>query len=174
VLVPTPEFDPDILPRVVQFNDQPVAFEKIQSAGGEGTNRWFHVEAAHSHRRAAVRALFETQGLKVSRVIQVRFADQELPRGLPRGKHQALSDQEVARLYESAELTQPVVERVAVRAPRRAADRRKAPKPTSRPAARERNERKPDSGTTKKSTKPRSASPARGGRKPTGSRRSGR
>lgn len=175
VLVPTPEFDPDILPRVVQYNDQPVAFEKIQPAGGEGTNRWFHVEAAHSHRRAAVRALFETQGLKVSRVIQVRFAGLDLPRGLPRGKHQALSDQQVAQLYESAELALPVAERAAVRAPRRAADRqqRKSPKPSSRSVARERDDRRSDAQADKRA-KPRSAASPRAGRKPTGSRRSGR
>jgi len=142
VLVPTPEFDPATLPRLVQFNDQPVAFESIEAAGGEGTNRWFRVEAAHAHRRAAVRALFETQGLKVSRVIQVKFADIELPRGLPRGKHQALPDTDVARLYEFAELSQPVEERRPSRAPRKAADRQKKTRKVSasgqRPADRQR------------------------------------
>lgn len=125
VLVPEPEFDPETLPLIVQFNDQPVTFESIEPAGGEGTNRWFRVEAAHSHRRAAVRALFETHGLKVSRVIQVKFADIELPRDLPRGKHKALSDQQVARLYEYAELLQPVAAPPPRRAPRRAADRQR-------------------------------------------------
>lgn len=137
VLVPTPDFDPSTLPRIVQFNDQPVAFESIEPAGGEGTNRWFRVEAAHSHRRAAARALFETQGLKVSRVIQVKFADLELPRDLARGKHQALSDSDVARLYEVAELAQPVPERRPTRAPRRAADRQRKPVRRSAPAPRE-------------------------------------
>jgi 23S rRNA pseudouridine2605 synthase len=107
VLVPTPEFDPATISRVVRFDDQTVEFESIEPAGGEGTNRWFRVEAAHAHRRAAVRALFEISGLKVSRVIQVKFADIELPRDLPRGKHRVLADAQVERLYEFAGLRQP-------------------------------------------------------------------
>jgi len=107
VLVPTPEFDPKTLPQSVRFDEQTVEFASIEPAGGEGTNRWFRVDAAHAHRRAAVRALFETHGFKVSRVTQVRFADIELPRDLPRGKHRVLSDAQVERLYELAELEQP-------------------------------------------------------------------
>lgn len=168
VLVPAPEFDPRSLPRMVQFNDQPVQFESITAAGGEGTNRWFRVDAPHAHRRAAVRALFETQGLKVSRVIQVRFADIELPRELPRGKHQPLSEAQIERLYELAELDRPVAERLPARAPRRAADRQR--KPAKRRAAPERS-----------SKPPRPGRPDRGGqggnrvdRTPTGRRKSGR
>ena len=127
VLVPTPEFDIETLPHKVQFNEQSVSFERIEPAGGEGTNRWFRVEAAHSHRRAAVRALFETHGLKVSRVIQVQYANLELPRELPRGKHQALSELQMAQLYELAGIEQLEVERPRARAPRRAADRQRKP-----------------------------------------------
>ncbi len=127
VLVPTAEFDIDSLPTRVQFNDQPVSFERIFPAGGEGTNRWFRVEAAHSHRRAAVRALFETHGLTVSRVIQVKYANLELSRELPRGKHQALSPLQVEALYELAGLELPKVEQAPRRAPRKAADRQRKP-----------------------------------------------
>src|SRR5690349_2136141 len=70
VLVPTPDYDVESIPRVVQYDDETIEFESIESAGGEGTNRWFRVESHRSHRRAAVRALFESRGLKVSRVIQ--------------------------------------------------------------------------------------------------------
>ena len=92
VLVPA-EFDVESLPRLVQYDDEAVEFQSVEPAGGEGTNRWFRVESQRAHRRAAVRALFESCGLKVSRVIQVKFADLELPRDLPRGKHRALSRQ---------------------------------------------------------------------------------
>jgi 23S rRNA pseudouridine2605 synthase len=149
VLVPTPEFDIESLPRHVQFNDQTVAFERIEPAGGEGTNRWFRVDAAHSHRRAAVRALFETHGLKVSRVIQVQYANLELPRQLPRGKHQALSDVQVAQLYERAGLELPQVERPQRRAPRQAADRQR--KPVSARGSKAKSARPP----ARKSAKPR-------------------
>lgn len=107
VLVPTPEYDIESIPRVVQYDDETIEFESIEPAGGEGTNRWFRVESHRSHRRAAVRALFDSRGLKVSRVIQVKYGDFELPRDLPRGKHRALTDKEVADLYASVELALP-------------------------------------------------------------------
>jgi 23S rRNA pseudouridine2605 synthase len=107
VLVPTPEYDVESIPRVVQYDNETIEFESIEPAGGEGTNRWFRVESHRSHRRAAVRALFDSRGLKVSRVIQVKYGEFELPRDLPRGKHRALSDKEVAELYASVELALP-------------------------------------------------------------------
>jgi 23S rRNA pseudouridine2605 synthase len=149
VLVPTPEFDIDTLPHTVQFNEQPVSFERIEPAGGEGTNRWFRVEAAHSHRRAAVRALFETHGLKVSRVIQVKYANLELPRELPRGKHQALSESQMAQLYELAGVEQLEVERPRARAPRRAADRQRKPANARKSAGPKRKTSPTSAGTSK-------------------------
>jgi 23S rRNA pseudouridine2605 synthase len=107
VLAPSPEFDAASIPRVVQYDDDTVEFERIEPAGGEGANRWFRVESHRAHRRAAVRALFESCGLKVSRVIQVQFAGLELPRDLPRGRHRALSEKQVAKLYEIAGLPAP-------------------------------------------------------------------
>jgi 23S rRNA pseudouridine2605 synthase len=106
VLMPL-EFDVASIPRVVQYDEEAVEFTSIEPAGGEGTNRWFRVESHRSHRRAAVRALFESRNLKVSRVIQVKFGDLELPRDLPRGKHRALAEQEIAALYAKAELALP-------------------------------------------------------------------
>jgi len=126
VLVPTPEFDPEMLPRVVRYDEETIEFEKIEPAGGEGTNRWFRVESRRTHRRAAVRALFESRGLKVSRVIQVQFADIELPRELPRGRHRALPQERVAALYALAELELPQVESNTRARGRVAPDRRKA------------------------------------------------
>jgi 23S rRNA pseudouridine2605 synthase len=106
VLVPL-EFDVNSIPRVVQYDEEAVEFTNIEPAGGEGTNRWFRVESHRSHRRAAVRALFESRNLKVSRVIQVQFGDLELPRDLPRGKHRAVAEKELAALYAKAELALP-------------------------------------------------------------------
>jgi len=103
VLVPL-EFDVNSMPRIVQYDEEAVEFTNIEAAGGEGTNRWFRVESQRSHRRAAVRALFESRNLKVSRVIQVQFGDLELPRDLPRGRHRALTEKELEALYAKAEL----------------------------------------------------------------------
>ncbi|MGH8175694.1 MAG: S4 domain-containing protein [Steroidobacter sp.] len=107
VLVPFVDFDVESIPRVVQYDDDTVEFESIEPAGGEGTNRWFRVESHRTHRRAAVRALFESRGLKVSRVIQVQFAGLELPRDLPRGRHRVLSEIQIAKLYELGGLPPP-------------------------------------------------------------------
>ena len=124
VLVPTPEFDVTAFPRVVNYDEETIEFESIEPAGGEGTNRWFRVESRRAHRRAAVRALFESRNLKVSRVIQVKFADIELPRDLPRGKHRALPQNRVEALYALAELELPQVEERPSARPR---SRRPAP-----------------------------------------------
>ena len=119
VLVPTPEFDVATLPRVVNYDEETIEFENIEPAGGEGTNRWFRVESRRAHRRAAVRALFESRNLTVSRVIQVQFADIELPRDLPRGRHRALSHDRVEALYALAELDLPQKEERPSAKPRR-------------------------------------------------------
>ncbi len=131
VLVPTPDYDVESIPRVVQYDNETIEFESIEPAGGEGTNRWFRVESHRAHRRAAVRALFDSRGLKVSRVIQVKFGDFELPRDLPRGKHRELSERDVADRYASVDLALPTPPpKPEVQRPRRrpAPDRRKKPK----------------------------------------------
>jgi 23S rRNA pseudouridine2605 synthase len=129
VLVPTPEFDVTTFPKVVTYDEETVEFENIEPAGGEGTNRWFRVESRRAHRRAAVRALFESRGLKVSRVIQVSFADLELPRDLPRGKHRALTKIQLDALYALAELepVMPVEKKPETRRVRRPAPDRRRP-----------------------------------------------
>lgn len=114
VLVPTPEFDATTLPLVVNYDDARIEFDSVEPAGGEGTNRWFRVETRRAHRRAAVRALFESRGLKVSRVIQVQFGDIELPRDLPRGRSRALSPDRIEKLYALAGLELPQPEQRAV------------------------------------------------------------
>lgn len=110
VLITDPAFDPTTLPKLVRYDDETIEFESVEDIGGEGTNRWFRVEASRAHRRAAVRALFDSRGLAVSRVIQVKFGPLELPRDLPRGKHRQLTPPQVRQLYELAELTPPEVE----------------------------------------------------------------
>ena len=107
VLVPTPDFDITGFPLEVRYDEESVEFTGIEAAGGEGANRWFRVEAAHSHRRAAVRALFESRGLGVSRVSQVRYGELDLPRDLPRGKHRELTEGQRRQLYALAELSAP-------------------------------------------------------------------
>jgi 23S rRNA pseudouridine2605 synthase len=115
VLVPDPAFDLNSIDKVVRYDDESIEFERVEDLGGEGTNRWFRVDSPRAHRRAAVRAVFESRGLAVSRVMQVRFANLELPRDLPRGKHRALTPAQTRELYELAELRTPELDTRASR-----------------------------------------------------------
>jgi 23S rRNA pseudouridine2605 synthase len=134
VLAPGASLEPPEIPPTVQFDDEQIEFSKIEPAGGEGANLWYRVELPRADRRGAVRALFESRDMKVSRMTQVAFGDIELPRDLPRGRHRALTADQVARLYALAQLKAPVApdpstERAARKSHRRPApDRRRAPK----------------------------------------------
>ncbi len=108
VLIPFAEFDLATIPKVVHYDNEVVEFDAIESVEGEGANRWFRVDAHRAHRRAAVRELFESRGLKVSRVTQVQYAGLDLPRDLPRGRHRILSDAQLQALYALADLSAPV------------------------------------------------------------------
>lgn len=107
VLIADPEFDVTAIPTMVRYEDETIEFEAVELTGGEGANRWFRLPSRRAHRRAAVRALFDSVGLKVSRIIQVQFGDIQLPRDLPRGRHRALNDTQVEQLYRFAELSPP-------------------------------------------------------------------
>ena len=109
VLVSDPDFDVTSLSKVVRYDEETVEFAAIEDVGGEGTNRWFRIDAPRAHRRAAVRALFESRGLGVSRVVQVKFGPLELARDLPRGKHRVLTPVQMRELYVLAGLEMPEV-----------------------------------------------------------------
>jgi 23S rRNA pseudouridine2605 synthase len=89
---------PEIAPRVMH-DDREVVFTAVVLTGGEGANLWYRVDSAHADRRIAVRSLFEAQGFKVSRLIQVSYGNLELPADLPRGRHRELSNDQVGTLY---------------------------------------------------------------------------
>lgn len=172
VLVPDPEFDIANVPRVVRYDDTTVEFDRIEPAGGEGNNRWFRVPAPRAHRRAAVRALFESAGLAVSRVIQVQFGDFQLPRDLPRGRHRALTDSQVDQLYRFAELEKPVDPDTEQRTGRRSKSGGPRPKPSVGSGVRK------EGSSRRAPSRPPSNRPSRPGgsrgRSPTGSRKSSR
>jgi 23S rRNA pseudouridine2605 synthase len=136
VLAPGNEVHPEIPPHVA-YDDEQVEFTKVEPAGGEGSNLWFKVELGRADHRAAVRALFESRELKVSRMIQVAFGELQLPRDLPRGRHRELTVEQMEQLYTMARIAAPaalrgpkVVKSPATRAGKRPApDRRRAAKP---------------------------------------------
>lgn len=136
------------LPLSLRYDDATVEFTKVEPAGGEGENYWFRVDLARADRRAAVRALFVSHSLTVSRMMQVAFADIELPKDLPRGRHRLLPAEQMAKLYAAAQLTMPVQKTVGAKSTGRRFTRsagiqqdgeRDPPRRSSRPSNRRRS-----------------------------------
>ena len=62
----------------VELEDGPAHFDEIRFYAGEGANRWFYVTVKQGRNRL-VRRLWESQGVKVSRLIRVRYGNVVLP-----------------------------------------------------------------------------------------------
>ena len=90
----------------IELEDGMASFSKIDDAGGRGANHWYHVILKEGRNRE-VRRLWESQGVKVSRLIRVRFGPISLPRQVRPGKYQELTRPEVNALYRSVDLKPP-------------------------------------------------------------------
>lgn len=91
------------LKRGVELEDGQANFVDIQDAGGDGANHWYHVILKEGRNRI-VRRLWESQGIVVSRLIRVRFANIQLPRHLRFGKWEDLGEQEMTELAQLVDL----------------------------------------------------------------------
>lgn len=96
--VVTPEMIKN-LKRGVELEDGFAAFSSIVDAGGEGANHWYHVVLKEGRHREA-RRLWESQGIKVSRLIRIRFGNVVLPRGLRQRKTEYLEADKIKMLNE--------------------------------------------------------------------------
>lgn len=100
------EVDGEMLVRLqtgVALEDGNANFLSIKDAGGEGANHWYHVVLAEGRNRE-VRRLWESQGVKVSRLIRIRYGSVELPRYLRTGYHQELDVKAMRKLYDAVGL----------------------------------------------------------------------
>ena len=97
----------------VELEDGPARFEHIVASGGSGANRWYHVVITEGRKRE-VRRLWEAVGVRVSRLIRVRYGPIVLPPRLIQGRWRQLGPEQEAALLELAGLPRPVAD-----APRR-------------------------------------------------------
>lgn len=102
VLRPREGADWPAVPRAVDANGERVEFTVVERLDAPGSNVWFRVEAPHAVPRGAVRSLFDSAGLKVSRILLTRWGAIALPRDLPRGRSRELGGAELKLLLELA------------------------------------------------------------------------
>jgi len=100
----------------VELEDGKAKFNDIQEAGGEGANHWYHVVIQEGRNRE-VRRLWESQGVKVSRLMRVRYGPIIIPSQLKMGRWMMLEGDDVAALYEEVDL-KALVPKVVGRAQR--------------------------------------------------------
>ncbi len=103
------EVAPEILARLrkgVTLEDGIARFDDIVDAGGSGANHWYHVLLREGRNRE-VRRLWESQGLRVSRLARVRYGPLALPRDLKPGRYRELEHREIIALYQAARLSPP-------------------------------------------------------------------
>ena len=81
----------------VIIDDHLCRFTDIQFYAGEGINQWYHVVLMEGRNRE-VRKIWESQGLKVSRLKRVRFGPIFIPSTVRRGDFQELSKNEIEKL----------------------------------------------------------------------------
>lgn len=87
----------------VMLDDGKAAFDDISFSGGEGANKWYRVVLKEGRNRE-VRRLWESQGLRVSRLMRVKYGCIALPNTLKQGQTEFLKDKALKELYESVEL----------------------------------------------------------------------
>lgn len=92
----TPEIAKNLTAGVV-LDDGVACFGDIKEGGGTGVNKWYHVSLKEGRKRE-VRRLFESQGLKVSRLIRTRYGSYKLPSTLKTGRFIELDRREINEL----------------------------------------------------------------------------
>lgn len=83
----------------VTLDDGMAKFDDIKEGGGTGVNKWVHVSLKEGRKRE-VRRLFESQGLKVSRLIRTRYGSFKLPSTLKTGRFIELDRSEISELSQ--------------------------------------------------------------------------
>ena len=91
----------------VLLEDGRARFETLVDVGGEGANHWYQVTLREGRNRE-VRRMFEAVGVRVSRLIRVRFGPFRLPPGLKRGQWRELDASEIALALAPSPMGRPL------------------------------------------------------------------
>lgn len=86
----------------IELEDGMAKFIRLQPAGGEGANHWYHVTLEEGRNRE-VRRMFAAVGVTVSRLMRVRYGPIILPASLKRGQCYELAPGEVQALLKTLE-----------------------------------------------------------------------
>ena len=87
----------------VELEDGMAKFDRITDAGGQGANHWYHV-ILHEGRNREIRRIWQSQDIRVSRLIRVRYANVLLPRSLRQKHRLELSLDEIKTLFQQVNL----------------------------------------------------------------------
>ncbi|MBI3545427.1 MAG: 23S rRNA pseudouridine(2605) synthase RluB [Gammaproteobacteria bacterium] len=111
----------DMLARLkegVMLDDGPAHFDSITEAGGAGANHWYHVVLREGRNRE-VRRMWETVGVKVSRLIRIRYGSLSLPPHFHARRFMEADEATLRDLYQSADLAPPTAAKPVSRKPRK-------------------------------------------------------
>lgn len=90
----------------VELEDGFLKFDSITDGGGQGSNHWYNVIIKEGRNRE-VRRLWQSQDVRVSRLIRVRYGNLTLPRTLKLGRKVELSLDEIKVLFDFVKLEWP-------------------------------------------------------------------
>ena len=100
----------------VMLDDGMANFDAIEDAGGEGRNHWYHVVLKEGRNRE-VRRLWESQGVKVSRLMRVRYGPILLRKGMRTGQMEELEAADIVKLMQAAGLEDAATPAIIDRTP---------------------------------------------------------
>lgn len=95
----------------IELEDGPARFSDIVDTGGKGANHWYHVVLQEGRKRE-VRRLWESLGVKVSRLMRVRYGPIILTNKLRPGKWIELENDDINALLQLAGMEEQVAEQV--------------------------------------------------------------
>lgn len=81
----------------VHLDDGVAKFTDVQQRPSKGTNQWLQV-VLQEGRNHEVKRMFESQGVRVTRLIRIRFGPIALDDALKKGQHRLLTNKEVKLL----------------------------------------------------------------------------